>query len=802
MSKLLVLTRLQLETMESRELLSLTITGLHHEQIKLTDPGNGALVNLSGGTFLGLEDTHFPLGETPPATWPARNTHPEWISSTGEQYPVAVKGTSSGVTISGGTIIGMMDPIAPWHVWKNYSNGGAINIEGTGTETITGAVVKNMEDGIRIRGAVGATFNVHDVYMTQLHDDMIDNTDVHSGTIANSFFRGHTFLSNRGGNNPAAVVTIQNDVVELMLQPHMGDNGITDINTKGGYPFPDGLGNGSMFKWEDSNNSSGTVDVTDSVFLVNRPATSSNGAMAFPAGHYRNVTVVWLGGGAYPVPVPSGVTITTDRTIYDKAVDAFFASHPNFHPDNPLATLTSAVVDALNSALGGTPTPTISVGNVSRLEGQSGTIPFVFTASLSAASSQPVTVAYTTVDGTATVADSDYAATAGTLTFAAGVTAMPISVLVRGDTRFELNETFTVKLTPTSGGLTITQGTGTGVILNDDAVVAGRLLFYAGSSRYDTTGNPQTPLPLGDDNAIASDKSAYRPGSGAATFANLSSYDRGINGIMVDLLGSGSHRSITQANVLNDFTFRVGNNNSPDSWVSGPLPTRVTVRSGAGASGADRIELIWADGAIKQRWLEVIVKSTTDTGLAADDVFFFGNEIGDTGVSNTATVAKVTSLDATAVQIHEASLTANIPITNLYDFNKNGVVDSQDVTIALTHGTTNATGLQLINIGAGGPFAPASAAALVRGGDAGVASALAGTSTPTIPAWIVNRLERLEVNRIDLNGGPVAKYFEHLAHQNTAKSRAILVKADQVADALNLDDTLLDSLSVKLGLPD
>jgi hypothetical protein len=33
-----------------------------------------------------------------------------------------------------------------------------------------------------------------------------------------------------------------------------------------------------------------------------------------------------------------------------------------------------------------------------------------------------------------------------------------------------------------------------------------------------------------------------------------------------------------------------------------------------------------------------------------------------------------------------------------------------------------------------------------------------------------------------------------------AMSRSILVKADQVADALNLDETLLDSLLVKLGL--
>jgi hypothetical protein len=44
------------------------------------------------------------------------------------------------------------------------------------------------------------------------------------------------------------------------------------------------------------------------------------------------------------------------------------------------------------------------------------------------------------------------------------------------------------------------------------------------------------------------------------------------------------------------------------------------------------------------------------------------------------------------------------------------------------------------------------------------------------------------------------RYFEHLARENTPKSRAILVKADQIADSLRLDDELLDGLLVGLGL--
>jgi hypothetical protein len=73
-------------------------------------------------------------------------------------------------------------------------------------------------------------------------------------------------------------------------------------------------------------------------------------------------------------------------------------------------------------------------------------------------------------------------------------------------------------------------------------------------------------------------------------------------------------------------------------------------------------------------------------------------------------------------------------------------------------------------------------------------------SPPALPPWIVNRLAHVDLNRIDLNHGPLAVYFEHLAHENTAKSRAIFVEADRIADSLNLDDTLLDGLLVGLNL--
>jgi chitinase len=110
--------------------------------------------------------------------------------------------------------------------------------------------------------------------------------------------------------------------------------------------------------------------------------------------------------------------------------------------------------------------PQLSVGDVSVREGNSGTVSAVFTVTLSAPSSQTVTVAYATQDGTAT-AGGDYQATSGTLTFAPGETAKTIAVAVNGDTVPEPDETFRLILSNATNAV-IAVGQATGTILNDD----------------------------------------------------------------------------------------------------------------------------------------------------------------------------------------------------------------------------------------------------------------------------------------------------------------------------------------------
>ena len=337
-----------------------------------------------------------------------------------------------------------------------------------------------------------------------------------------------------------------------------------------------------------------------------------------------------------------------------------------------------------------------------------------------------------------------------------------------------------------------------------DSQVVSRQLFYRNSPRYDVT-NANFPS-FSDDNAIATDKTAYLPGSGIATFANVTNFDQGINGIMVDILGSHPH--ITAS----DFTFKVGNNNGPDTWAAGPAPTSVTVRAGAGSvSGSERVELIWGANAPTNTWLEVTVLSTADTGLAVDDHFFFGNAVAITGADNSATQALSGISNLSDLINHGTNFKYNIPITNIYDFNKDGQVGTSDLSDAINHGMTSKAAFNFINvgtIGASSAMTPSSvttssvATPSAASGDAATASAVADSSASPIPSpapaiatWIVSRLGQL-----DLNDGPLAKYFEHLAHENTSQAASILIAADEVADSLGLDDHLLDALLARLQL--
>lgn len=110
--------------------------------------------------------------------------------------------------------------------------------------------------------------------------------------------------------------------------------------------------------------------------------------------------------------------------------------------------------------------PTISIDDVSVVEGNSGSTDLFFSVKLSEFSSETVKVNYVTRGGTAT-AGTDYESTSGTLVFPPGEISKLLKITVRGDLVAESDEKFTVELNNPFGA-TIAKKVGVGTITNDD----------------------------------------------------------------------------------------------------------------------------------------------------------------------------------------------------------------------------------------------------------------------------------------------------------------------------------------------
>jgi len=113
---------------------------------------------------------------------------------------------------------------------------------------------------------------------------------------------------------------------------------------------------------------------------------------------------------------------------------------------------------------------TVSIGDASVVEGNSGQWNLNFTLNLSSPAAAGTTVTVQTADGSATTADNDYVAKTQSFTFAAGTTTKTFTVKVKGDLNAECDETLGANITSTTG-VAVSNGEALGTILTDDSCV-------------------------------------------------------------------------------------------------------------------------------------------------------------------------------------------------------------------------------------------------------------------------------------------------------------------------------------------
>lgn len=182
-------------------------------------------------------------------------------------------------------------------------------------------------------------------------------------------------------------------------------------------------------------------------------ATVRLDAQPVPTGSVRFV-VDGLPQAPVPLDINGRATLTTNSLgAGTRLITARFLG--SGHLLQSEATLTQAVL------------PGLSIDDVTVQEPNSGTKSAVFTVSLSAPSSDTVSVQFQTASGTAT-SGSDFLPASGIATFAPGATTRSISVTVLADNTLELVQNFSVALSaPTNA--TIVDAVGIGRILDKTA---------------------------------------------------------------------------------------------------------------------------------------------------------------------------------------------------------------------------------------------------------------------------------------------------------------------------------------------
>jgi len=211
---------------------------------------------------------------------------------------------------------------------------------------------------------------------------------------------------------------------------------------------------------------SGTSNMTFTVTLS--AATTSPVTFAYATANVSATAGTDYVAATGTATIPAGSTTVTIPVVING--DTTVESDETFTLN--LSNLSSNATFARATATGtikndDVPPPTVSVADVSKSEGNSGTSNMVFTVTLSAATTSGVTLNYATSDGTAT-AGSDYVAATGSVTIPAGSTSATINVAITGDTSIESDETFTLNLSNLSSNATFARATATGTIVNDD----------------------------------------------------------------------------------------------------------------------------------------------------------------------------------------------------------------------------------------------------------------------------------------------------------------------------------------------
>ncbi|TRT44375.1 MAG: tandem-95 repeat protein, partial [Microcystis aeruginosa Ma_QC_C_20070703_M131] len=301
---------------------------------------------------------------------------------------------------------------------------------------------------------------------------------------------------------------------------------------------------------------------------------------------------------------------------YDPGPSEKWYDLPN-NPPSHFPPQLKGIIEVLNG------TSTISIADTTINESQSQA---TFTVKLTGISHQIFTVDYSTNDGTAKAGE-DYTAVNGTLTFNAGESQKTITVPITNDSSYEGNETFTLKLSNSTGGAVLGTNAATITIVDNDVPEPGILAFSNAQFSVNEDGTPVNVVTINRTNGIDGQVSAtINLNNNTATTPN----DYNNNPITVTFANGETSKTITIP-IVDDIQFE-GNETINI--------TLTNVTSGATIGTQDKATLTIVDNEINQgitldegqtKLINNTVLKAVETNKQPTDIIYTLTDLPDNG---------------------------------------------------------------------------------------------------------------------------------------------------------------------------
>jgi hypothetical protein len=298
----------------------------------LTTPTVNSCLSRSGVTVLSGAQTQLDTG---PQGLPANQTvdarNAVWNAAT--SYPVLLRdgglGHSTNLCFVGGNVTTPYPDSDSWNLWHDRT--GILSAE-PNTQIVATSV--SVEGDALDFEAQATNWSIRGVHARDIHDDCVQDDEMNGGLIEDTFLDGcYSGLSAMGwtGNiydGTGNTITIDNSLISL-----------ADMTSVSSGTSP---GHSGFFKFAGDLATQGRAPnlvITNTVFMAD--SNTDIGTLAMPVWRdaatgqlhdyltsCSNNTMVWLGPGSYPKPLPSCFRVTTDPKVWSDAVASWKSAHP------------------------------------------------------------------------------------------------------------------------------------------------------------------------------------------------------------------------------------------------------------------------------------------------------------------------------------------------------------------------------------------------------------------------------------------------------------------------------------------